>query len=216
LIQLQESAAMINATSQRVRPRVWAAAACLIAGSMTLSPSPGWAREAAAATVSEQADLDVTGASVARIEATLGQLQTSDEAALHEPLLGMRRAELAFRASPDIQYEQRLIWWAGRFSELLAERVIPDGTRSGLAIRLAAYQHDALGLMDASLAAHGDLAAGDFQDGADHTLAAPRDEGSIRWVDWVVALASVCAAAWFRFRSTRELTRPETSARTAA
>jgi hypothetical protein len=137
---------------------------------------------------------------VARIEATLGQLQTNDEAALHEPLLAMRRAELEFRASPDIRYERELSWWASRFSELLDERSIPEGTRINLALRLATYQHDSLGRMDANLAARGDLAAGDVPDGAWRATAAG-DEAPVRWFDWMIAMTAVLAAAWLRFKS---------------
>jgi hypothetical protein len=95
----------------------------------------------------------------AGIETTIGQLQTSDEAALRQPLEGMNRAEREFQASPDPRYEQQLSWWADRFSARLAELTIPERTRTALAIRLAAYERGALAAMEAVLTARRDILA---------------------------------------------------------
>jgi hypothetical protein len=84
------------------------------------------------------------------IETTIGQLRESDETALNEPLLGMRRDELEFRTAPDPRYARQLSWWADMFSARLAERTIPEGTRTALAFKLAAFQRDALSLMQAT------------------------------------------------------------------
>jgi hypothetical protein len=193
---------MINATSHDAGPRAWIGdivPACLIVAFMTLPISPAWADVRDVVTESEQVPADETAASVARIEATLGQLQTNDEAALRGPLLSMRRTELKFRAFPDIRYEQQLSRWAGRFSELLGQRTIPDGTRIRLATGLAEYQRDALRMMDATLAAQGSatLAGDDDQD----QVQPEGHETPVRWFEWMIAMVAVVAAAWLRFKS---------------
>jgi len=86
----------------------------------------------------------VLNASAAAIETQLGQLGTSDEALLQEPLLGMRLAEAAIVSRSDPRAERQLSYWAEIFSARLEEIVIPEGTRATLARRLATYQHDVL------------------------------------------------------------------------
>jgi hypothetical protein len=83
------------------------------------------------------------------IELVLGQLQTSDEARLREPLLAMRLAEAALRSGRDPRSADQLSRWAGIFAARLDEMVIPQGTRANLMGRLAAYEHAVLDLPDA-------------------------------------------------------------------
>lgn len=193
---------MNNEIETGIRPRVWIGAiilACLFVVSATLVFAPEGG-DAVAAT--NALSPEPVSANLARIETMLGQLQTRDEAALHEPLLAMRRAELEFYDLPNAQYEQQLTWWAERFSERLAQRDIPEGMRTGLAIRLAAYQHDALARMDAALASRHELAiSGGSALGANEAgraLARAATGTSHGRFDWAVAaalLASVVVAA---------------------
>jgi hypothetical protein len=96
-------------------------------------------------------------ASVHVMEATLGQLNTGDEAELREPLLGMRQAGVDFLVSGDPRYGRLLSGWADMFSARLSEVALPEGTRASLRTKLAAYQNEILGMMDLELAAQRDM-----------------------------------------------------------
>jgi hypothetical protein len=92
-----------------------------------------------------------TNASVDAIEATLGQLATGDEAALLEPLLRMRNAEMEFLTQADPRKVHQVSRWAETFTSRLAEAIIPEGTRTGLAARLVTYQLAILDTMNAAM-----------------------------------------------------------------
>src|ERR1051326_3660773 len=83
-------------------------------------------------------------ASVDAIETVLGQLRTSDEALLREPLLGMRLARMAMIAGNDPWSEKQLARWADVFATRLAEATIPEGTRARLERSFNTYAHDVL------------------------------------------------------------------------
>ncbi len=85
------------------------------------------------------------------IELTLGQLQAGDEARLREPLLAMRLAEAAMLSEPDPRSADQVSHWAGVFAARLAGMAIPEGTRSTLLARLAAYENGVLGTQGSQL-----------------------------------------------------------------
>jgi hypothetical protein len=85
-----------------------------------------------------------SGLDAAAIASTIGQLATADEAALREPLLGMLDAQREFEATGEPRFTVHFNLWSDAFLTRLDALAIPDGTRSALAMKLAAYQHAAL------------------------------------------------------------------------
>jgi hypothetical protein len=85
-----------------------------------------------------------SGLDAAAIVSTIGQLATADEAALRGPLLGMLDARREFEATGEPRFAARFNLWSETFMTRLDGLAIPEGTRSALAMKLAAYQHAAL------------------------------------------------------------------------
>lgn len=88
--------------------------------------------------------LNEATASLDAIDAVPGQLTTRDEAMLREPLLGVRIAGAALMSRAGSQSAQKLARYSESFSARLADVTVPEGTRTSLATKLAAYEHTAL------------------------------------------------------------------------
>jgi hypothetical protein len=108
----------------------------------------GTYRDAVAAAPIVARTRDATGTDASAIELTIGQLAAADETALREPLLGMLDARREFEATGEPRFAARFNFWSDEFLTRLSGLPIPEGTRSGLAIKLAAYQHAALNGID--------------------------------------------------------------------
>jgi hypothetical protein len=89
----------------------------------------------------------IAGAPSNAIDSVLGQLQASDETRLQEPWLAMRLA--AMRSERDPRLAEQVSHWAAIFAARLDELVIPQGTRTNLLARLAAYERAVLSVRDA-------------------------------------------------------------------
>jgi hypothetical protein len=74
------------------------------------------------------------------LEMMLGQLQTRDEVLLREPILGLRLAVMG--AGGDDAPMAQTVHWSNMFAARLNEATIPDGTRTLMARKFAAYEHD--------------------------------------------------------------------------
>jgi hypothetical protein len=104
----------------------------------------GTYRDAVAAAPIVAQTRDATGTDAAAIELTIGQLAGADEMALREPLRGMLDARRDFEATGEPRFAARFNFWSDAFLTRLSGLPIPEGTRAGLVIKLAAYQHAAL------------------------------------------------------------------------
>ena len=144
-------------------------------------------------------------ASADAIEVTLGELTTRDEAALREPILSLRDIETEFLARVDPEDVPQVSRWAEIFSARLAEAIIPERTRVGLAAELAAYQRAILDMMGAMLAARDDpepltIAVETAVEDVDRALTAETEmvEASRQRFGWITEgglIASVLLAA---------------------
>ncbi len=109
-----------------------------------MSGGPGWLPEACPESGNVAAMRDavltagIAGAPSNAIDSVLGQLQASDETRLQEPWLAMRLA--AMRSERDPRLAEQVSHWAAIFAARLDELVIPQGTRTNLLARLAAYE----------------------------------------------------------------------------